>query len=387
MNIKRFFSVSAMLAVLSGCGAIEYLFVEETYEAPPEPLVEFEPEFEPEILWRENTGDGATNVYADLSPWLQNEHIFTVDGNGDVRSYQAANGRSAWRQKLKVSVAAGVGGGGGKILIGSQQGEVIALDENNGDILWRQRLSSEVLAPPKADANVVVVRTADGRVTGLSADAGKVLWNYQRSVPLLSLRGVSAPEIVGDRALAGYDNGKLVALSLTDGKVIWEKSVAVPRGRTELERLVDIDADLQIIDDTVYAAAYQGNLAAMSIETGDKLWEREISSKNGFDAAMGEAVYITDDESYVWAIQDGSGDSLWRQTRLLRRNVTAPAIVGDYIVVGDLEGYLHWIARSDGRFVARQELTDEPITSQPVVANGILYVMSSDGRLTAIETP
>lgn len=387
MSIKRFFSVALLFAFLSGCGAIEYLFVEEVYEAPPEPLVEFTPEFEPEILWQENTGDGATNTYADLSPWLQNDRIVTVDSEGDVRSYQAENGRSVWRQKLKVTVAAGVGGGAGKILIGSQQGEVIALDDSNGDILWRQKLSSEVLAPPKADENVVVVRTADGRVTGLSANEGKVLWNYQRSVPLLSLRGVSAPEIVGDRALAGYDNGKLVALSLTDGKVIWEKSVAVPRGRTELERLVDIDADLQVIDNTVYAAAYQGNLAALDIPTGNQIWEREISSKEGFDVAPGEAVYITDEDSYVWAIQDGSGDSLWRQTRLLRRNVTAPTIVGEYIVVGDLEGYLHWIARSDGRFVARQELGDEPITSQPVVAGGILYVMSSDGRLTAIETP
>lgn len=387
MIFKKFLSISLMLGSLSACGAIEYLFVEETYEAPPEPLVEFEPEFTADILWRENTGDGAANSYADLSPWLQGDNIFTVDAEGDVRSYQAGNGRSNWRQKLKVTVAAGVGGGAGKILIGSQQGEVIALDEQNGDILWRQRLSSEVLAPPKANENVVVVRTADGRVTGLSADKGNVLWNYQRSVPLLSLRGVSAPEIVGDRALAGYDNGKLVALSLTDGKVIWEKSVAVPRGRTELERLVDIDADLKIADNTVYAAAYQGYLAALDIETGNELWEREISSKAGFDVVKGEAVYITDEDSYVWAIQDGSGDSLWRQTRLLRRDVTAPAVVGDYIVVGDLEGYLHWLARSDGRFVARQEISDAPITSQPVVANGILYVMSSDGRLTAIETP
>ncbi|MEX0615345.1 MAG: outer membrane protein assembly factor BamB [Methylophaga sp.] len=387
MKIKKFLSVSIMLSLLSACGAIEYLFVEETYEAPPEPLVEFEAEFKPKVLWRENTGDGAESAYVDLSPWLQGEHIFTVDAQGDVRSYQAINGRSVWRTKLKVAVAAGVGGGAGKILIGTQQGEVIALDDQNGDILWRQRLTSEVLAPAKANENVVVVRTADGRVTGLSADEGKVLWNYQRSVPLLSLRGVSAPEIIGDRALAGYDNGKLVALSLVDGKVIWEKSVSVPRGRTELERLVDIDADLKLVENTVYAAAYQGNLAALDIETGNELWEREISIKAGFDVARGEAVYVTDEDSYVWSIQDGTGDSLWRQTRLLRRNVTAPTIVGDYIVVGDLEGYLHWLARSDGRFVARQEITDEPITSQPIVADGILYVMSSDGRLTAIETP
>ncbi|MCX4190220.1 outer membrane protein assembly factor BamB [Methylophaga sp. OBS3] len=387
MIIRKLIPVVLLINLLTACGAIEYLFVEETYEAPPEPLVEFTPEFEPKTLWRESTGDGSESAYADLSPWIQGSNIYTVDAAGDVRAYQTDKGRQVWRQKLKVSVATGVGGGSGKVIIGSQQGEVIALDEANGDELWRQKLTSEVLAPPKANSSVVLVRTADGRVSGLSADNGKVLWNYQRSVPLLSLRGVSAPEIVEDKALAGYDNGKLVALSLTDGKVIWEQSVAVPRGRTELERLVDIDANLKIIGNTVYAAAFQGKIAAYDIDTGNEFWSRDISTKTGFDVDGGEAVYLTDDESYIWSIQEGSGDSLWRQTRLLRRNATAPTIVGDYVVVGDLEGYVHWIARSDGRFVAREQIAKAPIVSQPVVADGKLFVISTDGRLTAIETP
>ncbi|AFJ01879.1 Outer membrane protein YfgL [Methylophaga frappieri] len=384
---KRYVSLSLMLLGLSGCGAIEYLFVEETYEAPPEPLVEFTAEFEPKTLWRENTGDGSENIYADLSPWLSGDQIYTVDAQGDVRSMSVQNGRRTWRTELEVRVATGVGGGEGKIAVGSQQGDVIALNQTDGDILWKQRLSSEVLAPPQISGQYVVVRTADGRVSGMSAVDGTVLWNYQRNVPLLSLRGVSAPAIVGETVLAGYDNGKLVALSLVDGKVIWEKSVAVPRGRTELERLVDIDANLWVTDELVYVAAYQGNLAAYFIDTGDLIWQRDISTKTGFDVAIGEAVYLTGDESYLWAIQDGTGDSLWRQTRLLRRQITAPTIVGDYIVVGDLEGYVHWVARSDGRFVARQEVGDVPIRSQILVRDNVLYVIDTEGRLTAIQGP
>jgi outer membrane protein assembly factor BamB len=187
--------------------------------------------------------------------------------------------------------------------------------------------------------------------------------------------------------LAGYDNGKLVALSINDGKVVWEKSVAVPRGRTELDRLVDIDADPVVNNDTVYAVTYQGNVAGVDLTTGQTLWSREMSSQAGLAADYGDAVYVTDDEGNVWSVQDGSGDALWRQTRLIRRGVTAPAIAGDYIVVGDFEGYLHWIARNDGRFVARQQITEAAIRSQPLVVDNMLYITAVDGTIAAVQVP
>ncbi|MCL5975173.1 MAG: outer membrane protein assembly factor BamB [Gammaproteobacteria bacterium] len=263
----------------------------------------------------------------------------------------------------------------------------MALDESTGKELWRQRLSSEVLAPPKVGGGSAIVRTADGRLTALSATNGNILWNYQRAVPLLSLRGVSAPVIEGQSVLAGYDNGKLVALSLTDGKVIWDRSVAIPSGRTELERLVDIDADPVVHNGIVYVVAFQGNLAAMDVDTGQTLWDREMSSTSGIAVDPTNAVYVSDNQSYLWAIADGTGDSLWRQTLLLRRSISAPAIVGDYVVVGDFEGYLHWVSRSDGRFVARQRIDKNAIRSQPVVRDGVLYVMTTGGKLTAIRIP
>lgn len=389
MRYRNILLAGVVTFSLSACGTVKEFFAADSFESPPEELVEFEAEFDPKslVLWSQSTGDGVENPYTDLAAWLHLDKVITVDHKGDVRSYNRETGRSIWRQRLRTAVATGAGGGGGLIVVGSQQGEVIALNDADGEILWRQQLSSEVLAPPKANENVVVVRTADGRLTGLSAQSGNVLWNYQRNVPLLSLRGVSTPLIVDDKAIAGFDNGMLVALSLVDGKVIWERAVAVPRGRTEMERLVDIDADPVVIDNVIYVVTYRGKLAAFDVDTGQERWERDMSSRSGIAAVRGEAVYVTDDESYIWAVQDGTGDALWRQTRLLRRVVTGPVIAGDYIVVGDFEGYLHWISREDGRFVARQQINKDPIRSQPIEKDGILYITSTDGRLTAIRVP
>ncbi|MCX4188606.1 outer membrane protein assembly factor BamB [Methylophaga sp. OBS4] len=372
---------------LMGCSTIGGWFAEDSYEAPPTELTEFAVEFEPEVIWTASAGDGAGKTYADLGAWWQNEKIFAVDNEGEISSFNASNGRRNWKTDLDVAVVAGAGGGMDLILVGSQKGDLIALNEADGKERWRTRLTSEVLAPPKAAEGMVVARTADGRVSGVSAETGEVKWSYQRTVPLLSLRGAGAPVIAGDRVIAGYDNGKLVALSLRDGKVVWEKSVAVPRGRTELDRLVDIDADPVVINDTVYVVTYHGNAAAVELGSGQIIWSREMSSQTGLDAAYSDAVYVTDDESNVWAVQDGSGDALWRQTRLLRRKASAPAVAGDYVLVGDFEGYLHWIARDDGRFVARQKISKAAIRSKPLVKNGVAYITAADGTIAAVRVP
>ena len=387
VNVLWRLLLACLMLTMAACSTISGWFSSDDYEAPPSPLVTFKPEFEPKVVWSVDTGKGANNAYTDLGAWLQDDKLFTVDYEGDVSSYQADNGKKIWETELDVSVEAGAGGGDGLIMIGTRDGQVIALDEKTGKKLWKQSLTSEVLAPPKVAKGIVVVRSADGRLSGLSAKDGSTVWSYQRAVPLLTLRGVGAPVIDGDKVFAGYDSGKMVALSLADGKLVWEKSVAIPRGRTEMERLVDIDADPVVKNGVVYAVSYQGKLAALSEDTGNILWSHDMSSRTGLAVAPGAAIYVSDDSDYVWAIQDGSGDSLWRQTRLLRRKISAPAIAGKYVVVGDFEGYLHWIARSDGRFVARQQISDSPIVSQPIVYKGLIYVTSNDGTLTAVQVP
>ncbi|PHS24811.1 MAG: outer membrane protein assembly factor BamB [Methylophaga sp.] len=373
----------SMLVGLSGCGTVKGWLEEESYELPPTELVEFTAEFTPVKLWSTDTGGGSDSDYSDIAVWLQNEMAVVVDYEGDVSAYNAATGGRLWQVSLDVPVITGAGGGEGLILIGTQEGEVLALDETNGDLLWKQQLTSEVLAPPKAANGVVVARTADGRMRGFSATDGTVLWNYQRKVPLLSLRGASAAMIAGDKVIAGYASGKLVALSIKDGQVVWEKSVAVSRGRSELERLVDIDADPVIKNGVVYAVAYNGQVAAFDLETGQKLWSRDMSSRSGLDVASSNNVYISDDMDYVWALQ--GRDALWRQTRLLRRKLTAPVVVGNHVLVGDFEGYVHWISRDDGRFVARTQISKSAIRSKPAVKNDIVYILANDGELTAFR--
>ncbi|MFT7413782.1 MAG: outer membrane protein assembly factor BamB [Methylophagaceae bacterium] len=374
----------SLITTLTACGTVGGWFKEDVYEVPPAELIAFTQEFEPAIAWSTDTG-GSDDNYSSLAAWLQGDAIVAIDSEGEVNSYDAKTGKRQWRVALDLPVISGVGGGEGLILVGSKEGQVLALDENNGAVLWKAKLSSEVLAPPKAAQGVVVASTSDGRMTGLSAIDGKVLWNYHRAVPLLSLRGASAPVLADDKVIAGYANGKLVALSIIDGKVIWEKSVAIPRGRTELDRLVDIDSDPVVINNTVYVVAYHGRVAALSLDDGTILWARDMSSRSGLDVVANDAVYVSDDEGNVWALQDGSGDSLWRQTRLLRRKISAPVVVGDNIIVGDLEGYVHWISRQDGRFTARVKVADTAIRSKAVVSGNLVYVMAADGTLTAFR--
>jgi len=384
--LKRTLILSLSL-VLIACGATETVtgwLTDEVYVAPPSELVEFSQEFEPVVAWSINTGEGASE-YGDFRAWIQGNMIVAVDNEGEVSSYEQTTGRQLWQVDLDLPVTTGVGGGEGLILVGGQEGDVLALDETNGELRWRKKLSSEILAPPKASQNVVVVRSGDGRLTGLSVADGTVLWNYQRAVPLLSLRGTGAPVLADDKVITGYANGKLVALSIADGKVVWEKSIAVPRGRSELDRIVDIDSDPVVKDGKVYVVTYHGNVAAVSLESGRTLWKREASSDTGLDVAVGDSVYVSDDSDYVWSFQDDSGDALWRQTRLLRRKISAPVIVGENVLVGDFEGYVHWISRKDGRFVARLQVSDSAIRSKPVVNDGLVYVTAVDGTLTALR--
>lgn len=389
MKVKQLFPVVLLplSVMMTGCSAVEYLFVEDVYEAPPSELTEFTAEFKTKVIWDNQAGDGADETGNELAASWHDGKVFAVDHEGEVSAFNAETGRRLWETELDMPVVTGAGGGLNMAIIGTKNGHVVALSAENGEELWRTRLTSEVLAPPSAAEGVVVARTADGRVSGLSSESGDVLWSYQRAVPLLSLRGAGAPVIAEGKVIAGYDNGKLVALSINDGSVIWEKSIAVPSGRTELDRLVDIDADPVIVNQTVYVVTYQGNVAGVDLTTGQVYWTREMSSQVGLDAVPGEAVYVTDDEGNVWAVQDGSGDALWRQTRLTRRQVTGPAVAGDFVVVGDFEGYLHWIARNDGRFVARQQVADSAIVSKPFVRDGKLYVTAADGTVAAVQVP
>jgi outer membrane protein assembly factor BamB len=259
---------------------------------------------------------------------------------------------------------------------------VLALASDNGQEVWRSQASSEILATPEVADDIVVVRTIDGSFTGLDARTGVQRWLYTSRVPALSLRGTASPVLVEDLVVAGLDTGKLVVLSLENGGPVFEKMIAPPKGRTEIDRLVDIDTSPRVMEDTLYVAAYQGNITAMEIKTGRTIWSVDFSSHSGM-ALDREKLFVADDTDTVWALDRANGAEVWKQEQLTGRRLAAPVVSGNYVVVGDFEGYLHWLNRSDGRVVGRARVDRKGIAVAPAVRGDILYVLGKGGELSA----
>ena len=269
--------------------------------------------------------------------------------------------------------------------VGSNEAELIALDTETGEERWRRRVSSEVLSTPAGESGVVAVRTIDDRVSGLNAATGEDRWSYDQTVPVLTLRGSSSPIVRDGRVIVGFANGKMVGLALDSGKPVWETVIATPHGRSELERVVDIDADPVLVEGVIYGAGFQAEVAAISEGSGVILWKRELSSYAGLDADWRQ-VYVSDAEDHIWSLDASNGATLWQQKQLHARRLSAPAIVSsEYLVVGDLEGYLHWLATEDGRILARVRVGSDAIHAKPLVADGVVYVLNDNGRLEALK--
>jgi len=381
----RYLLFALTLVLLSGCGTKNYvknLFGGEDNTDPPTPLVEIETLAEIIKLWSKDTGKGSTKQFLKLTPSHIQGKVFVADVRGNLLAIDATSGNILWENDADLSITGGPGSSETLTMIGSEEGDVLAYASESGDFLWQAKVSSEVLAAPQEAYGIVVVRTIDGKIYGLDAHDGSRLWIYDRTVPALTLRGTSNPVITGDVVIAGFDGGRLAAIELHTGKLIWETSVSLASGSSQLERMVDIDSDPLIIGNDIYVATFQGRLASVALENGRITWTRDISSYAGL-TSDGKNIYITDDQSHVWALERSSGNSVWKQENLFARQVTAPATIGDLVVVGDLEGYLHWMDKSSGQFVARTQVSKNPILAPPVAVEDIIYAYSSDGTLGA----
>jgi len=324
---------------------------------PPVKLTHIKNEIQITNDWTRNLDQGASFGYLKLKPVIDDGKLYSVDHTGYLQLTDLKTGRQIWEKRLNTTISTGPSLQAGQLYVGTSQGEVIALSPDKGEVRWRKILSSEVLATPRAADGTVVVRTVDGKMYGLSAADGKNRWIYSRDVPLLTLRGNSAPVISNGIVIMGSDSGKLTALTLHDGTVLWETTVAVPQGRTELERIIDIDAELVVVKDVVYVVSYQGRLAAVQINSGRIHWARDMSSYTGMEVDP-YRVYLTDAEGYVWAVNRFNGATIWRQEKLLRRSLTRPALQKGYLVVADYNGYVHWLSREDGHLVARKRINE-----------------------------
>ena len=376
----------ALILILSaGCSTISGWFGGSDNSVPPAELKSIAQSVNIQQLWETRVGSGTDNQFIRLIPALTDGRLYAASHDGMVVALDALSGQRLWETATQLPISGGVGvSDDGLALVGTRKGEVVALRQDNGQEAWRKQVSSEVLAPPRAASGIVVVRTIDGKFTGLDSRSGEQRWVYTHALPALSLRGNAPPLLTRELAIAGLDNGKLLVLSLAQGLPLTEKTVAAPRGRTEIERLIDIDSEPKAFGDTLYLAAYRGNVAAINMRDGNLIWNRDLSSHAGLDVDARQ-VYVSDDADAVLALDRAAGGTFWKQAEMTGRRLSAPAATTDYVVVGDFEGYLHWLRKEDGRIVGRIRAASKAIIAPPIVVGDIVFVQSQGGTLGAFR--
>lgn len=366
----------ASLAVIAGCG-------DKDVEKPAE-LVNFEATRKVDRLWSVGLG-GAEHLRLALRPTVVDDLVYTASHKGEVTALSANNGRRLWLTKTKLALSAGPEVANGMVVVGSSDGDVVALSAENGAELWRQSIAAEILARPLVVNDVVIVRTVNGRLEALSTTDGTVRWSLDESVPRLTLRGTAPPVLAGDRIVAGFDNGRVLAVDPRSGEVLWDTVVNAPSGRTELERLADIDAPPRVSGSDVFVVGFQGRMAMLALDSGQIWWARDASSYRGF-AMDASALYLSNADGAVVAMRRADGAVLWEQDALKRRGITAPAIDGDAIVVADFEGFVHWLDKSTGEFVARHKTDGDRVTNAPISNDAGVFVQTDAGRLVAFKS-
>jgi outer membrane protein assembly factor BamB len=375
------------IALLTACTSLtdlktsvsESIFGPEPKD-PPMELADFKPVAAAKVLWHVSVGKSKS---FEFTPALDGSALFAASADGEIVRLEPASGKQVWRINAGGRLSGGVGAGENLVLVGTPEGMVLAFNQN-GKALWKSKVSSEVLSAPKVSGGVVVVRTGDSRIFGLGAADGKRKWVYERSNPALSLRSAAGVLLDGGAAYAGFAGGKLVALKVDDGRVLWEATVAQAKGTTEIERIADITSQPVVDGRMVYAVAFQGRVAAVDRTNGRVQWTRDISSYTGA-GAEDTRVYVSHSSGAVYALDYNSGKSYWRQGGLLNRLLSAPLPIGDYVAVGDVEGYVHFLTREDGAFAARIHTEDSPVMAQMVdMGNSSLLAQTRDGGLYAI---
>jgi len=387
--MKKFF-LTFFIVLLSGCGIFEDynpdgLDEDELKEqqAKPAELVDFTKEVQPIKLWSRNVVGDYESVGTGLRPVLHDGKVYAADNEGKVAAVDASSGEISWKIDLEMALGGGVGAGGDLVFVGSSDGEVIAFEATTGAERWRKELTSEILAAPSGNGDIVVAQVQDGRIVGLDSQTGDERWQFEIDVPVLSLRGTSAPLVKGNTVVTGFSNGKVYAFSAATGDMMWENRVTVPQGRSELEKMVDVDGQPILVNDVVYAVSYQGRAGAVS-RTGRGIWYQDVNSINGLAYGL-QQVYVADIDGKVKALRANSGQVLWNNEQLSHRTLNRPSVVSGYVLVADSEGYLHVLSQTDGRFLGRTNVDGSGVSAPMVTDGDILYVLDNDGGLSAYK--
>ncbi|MDH4126791.1 MAG: outer membrane protein assembly factor BamB [Gammaproteobacteria bacterium] len=381
--MNRSLQIAALLIlalVLSACSW--FGGKDDDKELEPLELVDIETTLNVTKLWSAKLGDDAEFLRVNLRPAGDGNRIYAASRDGNVIAFDPLSGKKIWTLELDTELSAGPGVGDGMLAVGSADGTIIALNASDGTERWRTNLGGETLSAPLIGADSVVVATVDNLLRALRASDGNERWAIEQSTPILTMRGSASPALAGRTVIAGFDNGRLMAVDIASGDTVWDVVLAPPSGRSDLERLSDIDGQISVVGQDIYAGGYQGRLASLAVESGQVLWAREISSYVGV-AADWNSVYTTSDNGEIIALSRRTGQEAWRQTSLLRREPTVPVIFGTSVVVGDLEGYLHFFSVADGTPVARLRFGKAAISAGLTVIADRLYAQNDAGSIAA----
>lgn len=399
----RWLALSSIVITLSGCS----IFGDDEEEVKVAPLQPINASVDANVKWQRSVGDGVGEYFSRLNPVVAYDKVFAADRQGVIKAFDKANGETVWQVELHdliginqasddgwfagifsspfpARISGGLAAAYDKLYLGTENGDLVALDAATGELVWHVEVGNEVNADPAVGEGRVVVHTAGGRVMSYQADSGEKQWEYEYQTPTLTLRGSSAPTIASGGVVLGDANGNAAVLIGESGQRAWTQSVGQPSGATEIEALADIDANPQIVGGEIYMIAYNGELVSMQLRSGEVRWKRDYSAFENLLVHAG-SIYLTDHESHLYGLNQNGGIERWSNTQMFGRKLTGPAWQNGYVVVGDLEGYLHWLDPNTGTISGRYEVGGDGIYAQPVVDEGILYTQTRDGDLVAID--
>ncbi len=379
----RMLAAMLLLTILTGCSTVKGWFDKDDEKAgAPAALSEFTASATPSKLWSVNAGKGEERLGVRQRPAVADGRVYAAAVKGGVRAYELQSGAQVWSYDSDARLTGGPAAADGLVVVGGLDGEVVALDAATGAEKWRAKVSNEVITAPAIGQGLVLVRSNDGRVTAFDAQTGEQRWFYNTDLPSLTVRGNASVLLGPGVAFVGNDDGTLSAMAINDGRLLWNQVVGVPDGRTELERMADVDGAPILDGSTVFATSFKNETVAIDGPSGRPLWSRERGGAGGIGLA-GSSVLVADSAGTVWALDKNTGEPLWSNTTLARRSLTAPTVQGDYAVVGDFDGYVHWLRLENGELAARARADGNAIKAKPVVADGTLLVQDIGGKITA----
>ncbi len=381
--MERICRLTLVVALAMSVTACSMFSSDEEEVRKPKSLTELKADIQLTEVWSRDIGEGSKGSLERLVPSISGEVIYTVGTEGNVTALNRETGKVLWSKELKVKVGGGITADAGMLLLGTLDGRMLALKENDGNLLWNIQVSSEVISSPQTNGQTVIVQSIDDTVAAYDAKDGRQLWRQENLQPALTLRGSSTPRIEGEAVFVGLSNGEAKAFRISDGAPLWSSRVSIPKGTSELERMVDIKAQPLIVGDSIFLVSFQGNAAAMDKYSGRVKWTRELSSYKTISEGFG-SLYLTDENSYVSSLDQRSGAVSWRQDKLEYRQLTAPATYSSYVAVGDLEGYVHLMSQVDGALAGRYKVSGA-IKAPLTVAGDYLYVLNASGELTALK--